>query len=312
MRQLLDLLEAGVGLFDGEGKVLLSNRFLKERFGELPRGKPYYEGLKSLELISLIHDTYAEKEGREKALRYKGRLYRVRTFYTPEGVGLLVEDVSDKEAFERAKREFLTNLSHELKTPLSVALLGLETLREELPPEKRELLERSLKRLKELEELVKSVYLLTLEEKEKEERVSLRALAEEVLASLREEAERKGLKVELEGEAIVLGDAGKLKIMVRNLLDNAVKFNREGGLIKVELFKEGGEAVMRVEDGGEGIEEERLPLVKAPFVKGKESKGMGLGLSLVDRVVGLHGGRWKIESERGKGTRVEVRLPSAS
>jgi len=312
MRQLLDLLDAGVALFDAEGKALFANKFLRERFGELQRGKPYYEGLRSLELISLIHDTYGAEEGKEGTLNYRGRRYRVRTFYTTEGVGLLVEDISDREAFEEAKREFLTHLSHELRTPLSVALLGLETLKEELPQEKREPLERSLKRLKEMEELLRSVYFLTLEEKGEEKKVSLRGLVEEVLTSFKEEVRRRELKVEVKGEATALGDAGRLRIAVKNLLENAVKFNRRGGSVKVELYEEGGDAVLRVEDTGIGIKREKLPFVKAPFVKGEGSGGMGLGLSLVDRVVKLHGGKWRIESEEGKGTRVELRLPSAS
>ncbi|NPB06365.1 MAG: HAMP domain-containing histidine kinase [Aquificae bacterium] len=311
MRRILDHLGAGVALFDGEGRTLLANRFILERFGELKRGSPYYEGLKSLALISAVHDAYAHKKDGEGSFSYGGRSYRYRTFYAPEGVGLLVEDVSDREQFERLKEEFLSTVSHELKTPLSVLLLSLETLEERLEGKDRELLRRSKRRLLELQKLVEGVYFLTLNRLPERKHFSVRRLVEEVLEELSSLIREKKLNVRLEGELELEGDERVMRLALKNLLENAVKFNREGGSVEVKLERRGRLGRVTVRDEGRGIERELLPAVKEPFIKGEESEGLGLGLALAERAVRLHGGRLEIKSSH-EGTTAEITLPLTS
>ncbi len=312
MRQLLDLLDVGVGLLNEEGRVIFLNRFIEERFGKTQRGKPYYETLKSLQLISLLHDTYASKRNEEGVISHRDRRYRVRTFYTPEGVGLFVEDITEKEEFEKLKKEFLANLSHEMRTPLSVAILSLETLLEGKEKDK-ELLKKALGRLRELENLLNTVYMLTVFEREeiKVEETNLEEILDDILEELRDELERKKIKVELRlSEKKVRADEGKLRVLLKNLLENAVKYNTEGGKVLIESRREKEGLLLSFEDTGIGIEKAKIPFLFEPFFKGENSRGLGLGLSLVKRVVDLHGGKISVESEPGKGTRVSILLPT--
>jgi len=313
MRQLLDLLDVGVGLINEEGKVIFLNKFIEERFGKAQRGRPYYETLRSLQLISLIHDTYASKRDEEGIVSYRERRYRVRTFYTPEGIGLFVEDITEKEEFEKLKKEFLANLSHEMRTPLSVAILSLETLYKESQGEERNLLEKALSRLRELEELLNTVYMLTLFEKEepKKEEVDLKELLTELLKELQKEIEEKKIRVELHlKERHLKGDTPKLKILFKNLLENAIRYNVEGGKVEVESVKEEKGIRISFKDTGVGIDKGKIPFLFEPFFKGENSKGLGLGLALAKRVVDLHGGKVSVESKPGKGTEVRILFPT--
>ena len=312
MREFLDKLSVGIAHFDERGKALLLNKFITERLGGGKRGDYYYEIFKSLELISLLHDAYSLKQDKEGVFSFKDRIYEARVFYTDEGVGLLVEDITEKNLFEKLKEEFLSNLSHEIRTPVAAVQLTLETLlTEESEAKKRELINRALGRLKEVSRILEAVYMLSLDKKvENFTEVNLKKLLEEVLKDLEDKLREKDVKVEVElKEEKLTGDSEKLKILLRNLVENAVKYNREGGKIFIRSYRNGERITLEVEDTGRGIDKGILPLVFEPFVKFESEKGMGLGLYLVKKIAELHGGSVRVESEKGKGTKFIISFP---
>ncbi len=312
MREFLDKLSVGIAHFDERGKALLLNKFITERLGGGKRGDYYYEIFKSLELISLLHDAYSLKQDKEGVFSFKDRIYEARVFYTDEGVGLLVEDITEKNLFEKLKEEFLSNLSHEIRTPVAAVQLTLETLlTEESEAKKRELITRALGRLKEVSRILEAVYMLSLDKKEENfTEVNLKELLEEVLKDLEDKLREKNVKVEVElKEEKLTGDSEKLKILLRNLAENAVKYNREGGKIFIRSYRNGERITLEVEDTGRGIDKGILPLVFEPFVKFESERGMGLGLYLVKKIVELHGGSVRVESEKGKGTKFIISFP---
>ncbi|WP_461831546.1 ATP-binding protein [Aquifex sp.] len=313
MRKVLESLKEGIALIDEKGKVKYMNSFLRERLGSFKKDIHYYEAFKSIDLIGAIQETLSRKEELEKEFTYREKKYNVRTFIEEHGISILVREKEDS-LMESLKKEFLANLSHELKTPLAVVSLSLETLLQvEEEKQKRTILEKALKRIKELQSLIETIYLITFLEKtgvSLKEEVNLKELLEEIISDYEKEIKKRGIKVHTEiKEEKIKGNRDYIRLLLRNLVDNAVKYNREGGEIFIRSERVGNGVVIRVSDTGEGIEKKKLSLVFEPFVRGEESKGLGLGLTIVKKIANIHGGDIKIESEKGKGTTVEVLIP---
>jgi len=108
----------------------------------------------------------------------------------------------------------------------------------------------------------------------------------------------------------MIGDKNRIKQVLINILDNSFKFTDEGGNVSLKAYKDSESIFIEIEDTGMGINEIDLPNVKEKFYKGKNSKShSGIGLSIADEIVNLHGGTFDIESELGRGTKVTIKLP---
>jgi PAS domain S-box-containing protein len=224
------------------------------------------------------------------------------------------------EEANRLKDRFIAALSHELRAPLQPILGWTEVLRrhgqfDEVTGRALEAIRRNIRQqvrlVDDLLDISRIVHRkLTLRYESFDLREQVRAAAEpfEEVAALR----RVQLLLDLPDEPLALwGDGSRVQQIVANLLSNAVKFTPAEGRIVLRARAEGREAVLTVEDTGEGIRAEDLSLVFDVFRQGGSPKGgLGLGLNLVKRLVELHGGRVSAFSEGpGRGTRFEVRLP---
>jgi signal transduction histidine kinase len=219
-------------------------------------------------------------------------------------------------------RDFTLHASHELKTPLTVLCGETETeLQDEtLTPQQRE---RSASRLDELRRLSRIVDALTLLAKADAGLISLArapvafdALVQDSFADTQVLAQASAIRVSLEPceKALVPGDPHRLRQLLLNLADNAVKYNHPGGHISMALRRSSGAAEFSISNSGPGIPAESLPKVFDRFFRGdsahnNEIEGCGLGLSLAQWIVSAHNGTIKIESEPGKLTTVKLRLP---
>ena len=219
------------------------------------------------------------------------------------------------------KNEFLSSVSHELRTPLTAIKGWSETLQS--VPNDRELTERGLTvigreagRLGGLvEELLDFSRMesghIVLHRRE----LDILAELEEAAFLFRDRAARAGMRLEyFGGEDLppVWGDPDRLRQVFVNLLDNAVKYSRAGDRIRIEAAAMPDGVQIVVSDTGIGIAPEELPRVRQKFYQTDPSNpGSGIGLSLVDEIVRLHGGRLDIDSEPGVGTTVTVTLPAA-
>lgn len=228
------------------------------------------------------------------------------------------------DSFSRV-REFTLHASHELKTPLTVLHGELETeLRDEKLPAAQH--ERLVSRLDEVQRLSKIVDGLTLLTKADagqiqlgHEPVRLDEVVRDTFADAQILAEPRGLKVELlTCEALtVRGDRHRLRQVLLNLTDNAIKYNAPGGEVKLSLHRAGNVAEFTSANTGPGIAPEALPKVFDRFFRGdtshnNEVEGSGLGLSIAQWIVSAHGGSIRIASETGKRTVVTLRLPLAA
>jgi signal transduction histidine kinase len=227
------------------------------------------------------------------------------------------------ESFNRI-REFTLHASHELKTPLTILSGETETaLRDEsLPPAERE---RLLSQLDEVRRLSKIVDGLTLLAKADAGQIALQFEAVRLDELLRDNfadaqilAEPHGIKVELESceEISVRGDRHRLRQLLLNLADNAVKYNQPQGRVTMNLRRTDNFAEFTIANTGAGIPPEKLPRVFGRFFRGDPAHenmvdGCGLGLSIAQWIVSSHGGKIQIASEPSKQTIVTVSLPCA-
>lgn len=228
----------------------------------------------------------------------------------------LAEDAS------RIKDEFLAILGHELRNPLgavvsAMAVLDHRNAREEQKRSMLEIVRRQLDQLKRLvDDLVDVAGLATGKLSLAGRPVDVAELAASTVTAFREAEAHRHRVVFTGSRAAVLADPHRLEQVLWNLLTNAAKFTPSGGEIRVTVEHSGSEAIVRVRDTGEGIRADLLPRVFDFFVQGprgldRAPGGLGIGLTLVRRIVELHGGSVFVASEGpGRGTEVTIRLPA--
>jgi signal transduction histidine kinase len=229
-----------------------------------------------------------------------------------------------EQAFQRI-REFTLHASHELKTPLTVMRGELETALQEpgLTAAQRAGMESELDEIQRLTTIVDGLTLLTKADaglvKLEFKPVRLDELVRETFADCKLLAQAKSVQVELEHceGALIEGDSHRLRQLLLNLADNAVKYNESEGSIRIALRREGAAALFTMSNTGPGIASPALNHVFDRFFRGDPShnrhvEGCGLGLSIAQWIVSIHNGTIKIASEPGKLTTVAVRLPLGS
>jgi two-component system, sensor histidine kinase len=225
---------------------------------------------------------------------------------------------------DRRKDEFLAVLAHELRNPLAPIVSSIDLLRRRVEVERDSVGERALSTMdRQLRHLVHLVDDLLDVARINSGKIALRkqpldarTAAEQAVNGCRPVFEARGQTVELEtGDqaAVVSADPVRLGQVISNLLHNAARYTPEGGRIEISLAPDGDEVVLRVRDSGQGIPEQHLPHVFDMFFQqSANSSGLGVGLSLVKRLVELHGGQVSVTSDgAGKGAEFCVRLPSS-
>jgi signal transduction histidine kinase len=224
---------------------------------------------------------------------------------------------------ERLKDEFFALVSHELRTPLTSIIGYLELVlddEEELSPEARRFLEVVDRNAKRLLRLVGDMLFVAQVEAGRlsleRDAVDLRAVAGEAVEAARPAAERSGVKLVLDADAVqsLSGDRDRFGQMLDNLVSNAVKFTPEGGTVTMRLRNEGDHALVEVADDGIGIpdiEQKRLfeRFFRASTATSAAVPGAGLGLTIVKTIVEAHGGSIAITSREAEGTTVHVEMP---
>ncbi len=250
----------------------------------------------------------------------------------PEGLWLVIDDVSELRRLQRIRTEFIDNLSHELRTPLTTVSLLSETLSREadaagdvIPARMRDRIAKIEIETGHLVQMVSEILDLSRIEGggtlDRREGLDLGRLAAEHAERLRLFAERQGVNLRIEaGQGLphVRGDGPRLGQVVVNLVHNAVKFSADGGEVVVRARAAGEEVVISVEDKGAGIPRAARDRVFERFYKVDRARlrdgaggGTGLGLAIARHVVEQHGGRIWLESEEGVGSTFSFAVPIA-
>jgi two-component system NtrC family sensor kinase len=329
MRQLdtvIQQVEDGVIITDPEGGILVANRTAHElfRLDDAPLlGRLLKDAVPNPELQYLFsrRDSLQPRQRRTEITLADERVFNAHL--TPiEGVGfaIVLNDITQLKELDRLKSEFVATVSHDLRSPLTT-ILGYVDLIERAGP----VTEQQKMFIRRIQNSVGSITtlisdLLDLGKIEsgidtQKEPVQLNAVARNALEGIRARADAKQIRldVSLDEEIPALnGNPLRLRQMVANLLDNAVKYTPEGGVIVFSTRREQDQALLLVEDTGIGIPSSELPHVFNKFYRAtnvQNTVGTGLGLSIVKSIAEIHGGRVWVDSGDGKGTKFTVVLP---
>ena len=293
------------------------------------------EELLNRSILELISGEEIRKLLQQMELAGKGRLIinRGSTYYqcngsriADKGFVLLIMDVTERTASEKLRREFSANVSHELKTPLQSVLGYSEIMLSGLvkPEDGPRFLQKIYDEARNLLRLIDDIIKLSkLDELNHDmlEEFSLVEVAQSALRRLKDKAQSMKVELVLEnsinGSAPLLGIATLMEEIFFNLLDNGIKYNREGGKVTLLLSETESKYVVKVSDTGMGIATAELPHIFERFYRVDRSRhkaidGTGLGLSIVKHGVLFHGGKVRVYSTVGQGTEFILKFPKMS
>jgi PAS domain S-box-containing protein len=330
---------------DADNRIMLFNKASEQltgwRFEEV-RGKPVDEIIRLINEqtkqpaespIDMViesrriesgtdHDALVARFGRECPVSATAAPIR-RNDGTMTGIVMVMHDVSQQREIDRMKSDFISSVSHELRTPLTSIKAYAETMlndRNMTEDTKREFLGIINEESERLTKLINGILEIsriesgTIEIVRKP--VNVTAIVSRAVADLEHLAGKKKIRLQTDiAEHLpeLLGDENKIHSMVTNLVNNAIKFTPDNGLITVSAQVSNNELVIKVTDTGMGIPKEDLPKIFSRFYRvhrpGKQIQGTGLGLAIVKEIVIRHDGRIDVESEIDKGSTFTVYLP---
>jgi len=300
------------------------------------------DGIEVLEYIKqqnfdvavMMITSYASLDLAIKATRNGAYNFMPKPF-TPQELRASIENVAKHLFLKRMTRkmqeegkqirfQFLSVLSHELKSPINAVEGYLKMMQEKQFGDKVEdydrMIDRSLTRLKGMRNLIMDLLDLTKIESGKKERkmrdVNLAEIAKMAMDTMEPYAIQRSVKMKLDvqGDPQLLADANEMEIVFNNLISNAVKYNKDGGKVQVSICDRGKDLEIKVSDSGIGMSEEDSDKIFQDFVRIKNSKtkeitGSGLGLSITRKMIEQYNGTIEVESKPDEGTTFTVSLP---
>ncbi len=322
---ILASIRDGLCVLDRDSRIVLCNASFRRIAGmNAPEGRHFWEVVRSSALGEVIRRVRAAKAEAAEEAEIGDRTYFCNAAYLAAGDRIVVTlyDITELRDLERIKKDFVVNVSHELKTPLTAIKGFVETMEPRAGDENRAYLEIIRRNTDRMIAIVEDLLTLSqLEDRgmkvEKTE-VPMRPLAENILGLFEKLAREKGLTLSLEASPDlppIQADPLQVEGLLLNLFDNAVKYTDKGS-VTVRLGAKDGRFLIEVADTGLGIDSSHLPHIFERFYvvdksRSKKLGGTGLGLSIVKHIVLAHRGTVAVKSRRGEGTTVTILLPLA-
>ncbi|CCW35417.1 PAS/PAC sensor signal transduction histidine kinase [Chthonomonas calidirosea] len=338
LEPLLQELEIGVLLVDEKRRIRRDNAAARKMLGAPDAGlvgRTLLEATLSYDMLELLQLARNRLEPQEGEIRYReatGRILKVRViplYHSPTPNDetktlfflILLEDVTTLRHLETVRRDFVANVSHELHTPLTSIRAIAETLRDgalQDPDVADRFIGIILGEVERLTRILSDLLVLSRAESQPVQRVSfdLAEMIRDVVERFQKQAERHGVSLQclLETSLPISADRDQMEQVLVNLIDNAIKYNREGGQVEVCARKTEMEIAVEVRDTGIGILSQDLPRIwerfyRADKARSRRTGGTGLGLSIVKHIIEAHGGQVGVQSEYGRGSTFSFRLP---
>ncbi|TDP89671.1 two-component system sensor histidine kinase ResE [Halanaerobium saccharolyticum] len=336
LKHVLSGMEEGIIAVNSSGRIILTNQSAASLFGfeeELQAKK-----ISELQLYPEVTEVFEQIISREEAAQEQLIISKEDTnqYYLVHFTAIHLEDgnfwggvaifhdISERYRFEKLQREFVANVSHELKSPLSSIRGSVEILLDgiiEDPAEKREYLKMILRESSSLSHLIDET--LTLAEIDaggvelNKEEISVKDFFENLRVFFKNiKKDEQSLKIEVEPELKVRANREKLRQVLVNLLSNSVKYSAETGRIKLKAEKEAGQVRFSVADNGIGIPATEQKNIWERFYKVDKARtpgerSSGLGLAIVKQIVNEHQGEVFLESSEGEGSTFSFTIPAA-
>jgi two-component system, OmpR family, phosphate regulon sensor histidine kinase PhoR len=340
LRAILSGMVEGVVALDAAQRILYANERATQLLGlpwQTPVGRRLWEVVRQRPLLDVVQRALDSSEPQREELSWNGSNVRSLTVHAarlpglpPRGAVLVLHDTTDLRRLERLRQEFVANVSHELKTPLSVIKVCVETLLDSAmdddPHHRRQFLEQLNSQSNRLHALILDLLSLARIESGEEmfdfQPVAVSDVVEACMERHRPRAEAKGQVFEsvppaVEEALAVWVDEEALEQILDNLLDNAVKYTPQAGRVSVRWRREGEQVCLEVADTGIGIPPSDLPRIFERFyrvdkARSREMGGTGLGLSIVKHLAQAMRGSVRAASRLGQGTTFTVYLPAHS
>ncbi|MCM3619417.1 cell wall metabolism sensor histidine kinase WalK [Sutcliffiella horikoshii] len=336
LRTLIESMGSGLILIDGRGYVNLINRAYKETFDADSSEylyRLYYEAIEHKEVVSLIEEIFMTEVNVRKQLLLPLKIERrhFEVYGAPiigindewKGIVLVFHDISELKKLEQMRKDFVANVSHELKTPITSIKGFSETLLDGAMNDKDTLeyfLSIILKESDRLQSLIEDLLDLSKIEKQgfklNPEYFEINGILEEIFVILKRKAKEKEIELLLNRppkDLFLFADASRVKQVFINLINNAIAYTPAGGEVKVNVEEVDGEIVIVVSDTGVGMEQEEIPRIFERFyrvdkARSRNSGGTGLGLAIVKHIVEAHHGSISVKSKLDNGTTFTVKL----
>jgi len=333
---ILASMAEGVVAIDSDAKVISVNKAAVSLFklsGNLD-GRIFHEVVRNSSLQDFVSSLLSGDSAKEAEIEFHSedqRLLQVRggvlkdSSGKPMGALIVVNDITRIRQLEEVRRDFVANVSHEIRTPVTAIKGSVETLLEGAindPDDAGKFLRIIVKHAERLNALVEDILSLSSIESGSVESVSLaewklREVLETAVGLCREKAEAKSIALEIDcnPDVLVKADRPLLEQAVVNLLDNAIKYSNEGSKVEAHGFLDArGRAVVAVKDSGSGIPKEHIPRLFERFYRVDKARsrrlgGTGLGLAIVKHIVQSHNGTVSVESTPGSGSIFTITLP---
>lgn len=334
IRTVLESMVEGVIIVNRDTRIVSINSSAEKIFGILKReseGRFFLEAVRNNDIVEVMQKVLKNGDFISQELDLVWpvqRIFQVNASPILEngrvsGCLIVIHDITEIRKLERVRSDFVANVSHELKTPLTSIKGFVETMLEGALEDKensRHFLQIIQEHADRLDSLVNDLLDLSrLESKaaalEKKE-VNIRNLADDILAGFRSHLKKRSVSAgnDLPSDLFIRIDEDKIGQVLTNLIDNAIKFNRQNGTVKIYSRDSGSEIKIFVEDSGIGIPAKDAPRIFERFyrvdkARSRELGGTGLGLSIVKHIIELHGGSVGVESTEGLGSKFHFSLP---
>lgn len=328
-QEVLNSMKEGLLLIDRDKNIISINESGK-RYFDPPVDKIEGQSILALtrdeEVLKAIDKVFNEKAG-SSVLIDKGKdgikkYYKI--YINPSqvkdvGAILLIMEVTKEVEAEIIRSEFTSNVSHELKSPLTSIMGFAEMIKSDMVTDEKDIKEFSGMIYKESSRLLQLIEeLLSLSKLNEEnivlkENVNVRKVAEDVADSLSFEAKKKNIDIEIEGEGEIISANTLIYEMLFNLVSNSIKYSNDDKVVKIKIEDEKDKMLISVEDQGIGMKREEIPRIFERFYtvdksRSKQNGGTGLGLSIVKHIVNVLKGDIEVESNPGKGTKFTITL----